>query len=311
MLEIVVRAAIGTQILALAVQFGLWTLRVRRPRLMLSAWTAVLIASLAMPAILLAMTSSGAGAAPASEPHWILAGSQWSAGIYLSVSVLLLLRLLWRLALSLRMLRATRPVAADWAIGGKLRTSTWIVAPVTVGRHVLLPAECVNWDARRRCAILAHQAAQVARGDFHVQLLSQLHRSVFWFSPLSWWLHNRLIVLSELASDDAAIAALGDRLSYAAILRDIARLPGTSFMGARFMGARFMGVRMARAATIRCRIARLMTDDQPNASHATREGIYHEENGRHPVARNIRHRPVVRLHDRLGHQNERPVLRVV
>jgi hypothetical protein len=301
MLEIVVRAAIGTQILALAVQLGLWTLRVRQPKLMLSAWIAVLIASLAMPAILLAMSSSDAGAVPASEPHWMLVGSKWPAGIYLSVSVLLLLRLMWRLALSLRMLRATRPVAADWAIGGKLRTSTWIGAPVTVGRHVLLPAECVNWDARRRCAILAHRAAQVARGDFHVQLLSQLHRSVFWFSPLSWWLHNRLIALSELASDDAAIAALGDRPSYAAILRDVARLPGISFMG----------VRMARAATIRRRIARLMTDDQPNASHAKGEGIRHEENGCYPVARNIRHRPVVRFHDRLGHQNERPMLHVV
>jgi bla regulator protein blaR1 len=301
MLEIVVRAAIGTQILALAVQLGLWTLRVRQPKLMLSAWIAVLIASLAMPAILLAMSSSDAGAVPASEPHWMLVGSKWPAGIYLSVSVLLLLRLMWRLALSLRMLRATRPVAADWAIGGKLRTSTWIGAPVTVGRHVLLPAECVNWDARRRCAILAHQAAQVARGDFHVQLLSQLHRSVFWFSPLSWWLHWRLTALSELASDDDAIAALGDRRSYAAILRDIARLPGISFMG----------VRMARGATLRRRIARFMTDEQPNASHAKREGIHREENGRHPVARNIRHRAVVRFHDRLGHQDERPMLRVV
>jgi len=301
MLEIVVRAAIGTQILALAVQLGLWTLRVRRPRLLLFAWTAVLITSMAMLATLSAMSASGVGPVRASEPHWILAGNEWPARIYLSVTALLLLRLLWRLALSLRMLRATRPVAADWAIGGKLRTSTWIGAPVTVGRHVLLPAECVNWDARRRCAILTHQAAQVARGDFHVQLLSQLHRSVFWFSPLSWWLHGRLTALSELASDDAAVAALGDRPSYAAILRDIARLPGISFMG----------VRMARAATLRRRIARLMTDDQPNASHAKREGIHHGENGRHPVARNIRHRPVVRLHDRLGHQNGRPMLHVV
>jgi BlaR1 peptidase M56 len=301
MLEIVVRASIGTQILALAVQLVLWMLRVRRPRLLLFAWTAVLITSMAMLATLSAMSASGVGVVRASEPHWILAGSNWPAGVYLFVAALLLLHFLWRLTLSLKMLRATRPVAADWAIGGKLRTSTWIGTPVTVGRHVLLPAECVNWDARRRCAILAHQAAQVARGDFHVQLLSQLHRSVFWFSPLSWWLHWRLTALSELASDDAAIAALGDRPLYATILRDIARLPGISFIG----------VRMARAATLRRRIARFMTDEQLNASHAKREGIHREENGRHPVARNIRHRAVVRFHDRLGHQDERPMLRVV
>jgi len=256
MLEIFVEAAIGTQVLALAVQLGLWTLRVRRPKLLLSIWTAVLIASMAMPAILSAMSPLDAGAMRASEPHWILAGSKWPAGIYLIVTVLLVLRLLSRLTLSLKMLRATRPVAADWAIGNRLRSNTWIGAPVTIGSHVLLPAECVNWDARRRRAVLEHQAAHVARGDFYVQLLSQIHRSVFWFSPLAWWLHRQLTALSELASDDAAIATLGDRPSYAAILRDIARLPRISFMG----------VAMARPATARQRIARLMTDEQLNAN---------------------------------------------
>jgi len=304
MLEIVVRAAIGTQVLALVVQLCLWTFRVRRPKLLLSIWTAVLIASMAMPAILLAMAASGTGAVRASEPHWISAGSKWPAGLYLFVTALLVLRLLWGLTLSLKMLRATRPVAADWAIGNRLRTCTWIGAPVTVGSHMLLPAECVNWDAHRRRAVLAHQAARAARGDFYVQLLSQIHRSVFWFSPLAWWLHRRLTALSELASDDAAIATLGDRPSYAAILRDIARLPRISFMG----------VAMARPATVRQRIARLMTDEQPNASlsrDAKNAGIHHEENGRHLGARNIRHRPVVRFHDRVGHQDGRPMRRVV
>jgi hypothetical protein len=297
MLEIVVRAAIGTQVLALVVQLCLWTLRVRRPKLLLSIWTAVLIASMAMLAILLAMAASGAGAARALEPHWISAGSKWPAGIYLSVTGLLVLRLLRGLTLSLKMLRATRPVAADWAIGTRLRTSTWIGAPVTIGSHMLLPAECVNWDARRRCAVLAHQAARVASGDFYVQLLSQIHWSVFWFSPLAWWLHRRLTALSELASDDAAIATLGDCLSYASILRDLARLPRISFMG----------VAMARPTTVRQRIARLTTDEHPNAS-LSRDAK--EENGRH-VARNIRRRPVVRFHDRVGHQDGRPMLRVV
>jgi beta-lactamase regulating signal transducer with metallopeptidase domain len=256
MLEIVVQAAIGTLVLALAVQLGLWTLGVRRPKPLLSIWTAVLIASIAMPAILSAMSPFGAGAVRASEPHWISAGSKWPTGLYLIVTALLALRLLWGLTLSLKMLRATRPVAADWAIGNRLRTSTWIGGPVTIGSHMLLPAECVNWDARRRRAVLAHQAARVARGDFYVQLLSQIHRSVFWFSPLAWWLHRRLTALSELASDDAAIAALGDRPSYAAMLRDLARLPRISFMG----------VAMARPATAHQRIARLSTDEQPNAS---------------------------------------------
>jgi hypothetical protein len=301
MLEIVVQAAIGSQVLALAVQLGLWTLRVRRPKPLLSTWTAVLIAAMAMPAILSAM--SPVGAVRASEPHWILAGSEW-LGLYVVVAATLLLRLLWSFTLSLRALRATRPVAADWAIGNKSRTSTWIGAPVTIGSHVLLPAECVNWDARRRRGVLAHQAAHVARGDFYIQLLSQIHRSMFWFSPLAWWLHGRLTALSELASDDAAIATLGDGPSYAAILRDIARLPRISFMG----------VAMSRPVTAHQRIARLSTDGQPTANFSpdTKNGATdHEENGPYLVARNDRHRPILRFHDRVGHQNERPMLRVV
>ena len=104
MLEIVVQGAIGALVLALAAQLGLWTLRVRRPKPLLSTWTAVLIVSMAMPAILSAMAACGAHA---SEPHWILAGSKWPAGIYLIATALLVLRLLWGLALSLKMLRAT------------------------------------------------------------------------------------------------------------------------------------------------------------------------------------------------------------
>jgi beta-lactamase regulating signal transducer with metallopeptidase domain len=165
MLEIVVRAAMGTMLLAFVVQLCLWALRVRRPKLLLSAWTAVLAASVAMPAISSTIPLFGATAARAWEPHWIVAWSTWLTGIYAFVAALLLLRLLRGLALSWNMLRSTQPVVADWAAGRKLRTSTWISAPVTVGGHVLLPAECVNWDARMRRAVLAHEGAHVARGD--------------------------------------------------------------------------------------------------------------------------------------------------
>ena len=51
MLEIVVRAAICTLLLALVVKLCLWMLRVRHPKLLLSAWTSVLIASVAMPVL--------------------------------------------------------------------------------------------------------------------------------------------------------------------------------------------------------------------------------------------------------------------
>ena len=292
MLEVVVRAAICTLLLAFAVQLCLRTLRVGHPKLLLSAWTAVLVASVAMPALQwaipsaaptllsrsfsragivnssapaplsplsmisssltsLAISPSGAATARASEPQRTFAWRKWLTGAYVLVASLFLLRLLLGLILSWRMLRATHPVRENWAAGKRLRTSTRICAPVTVGSHVLLPAECVNWDARRRRAVLAHEEAHIARGDFYVQLLSQVNRSVFWFSPQAWWLHRRLTALAELASDDAAIDALGDRPGYAAILLDVARLSrNPSF-----------GVAMARPATVSQRIERILAEE--------------------------------------------------
>jgi beta-lactamase regulating signal transducer with metallopeptidase domain len=284
MLEVVVRAAICTLLLALVLKLFLWTLRVRHPQLLLSAWTAVLIASLAMPALQLFITSavpaslsrsfspagivnlrvaeqlpslsaisstilsSGATATRGLKTNQQIAWRTWLTGGYALVATLLILRLLLGLVLSFRMLRATQPVRAEWAVGRKLRTSTWIAAPVTIGSSVLLPAECVNWDMRRRQAVLAHEGAHVARGDFYVQLLSQVNRAVFWFCPQAWWLHGQLAALAELASDDAAIEALGDRPSYAAILLDIARLPRNPSIA----------VAMARPATVSQRIERIL-----------------------------------------------------
>ena len=292
MLEVVVRAAICTLLLAFVVQLCLWTLRVRHPKLLLAPWTAVLVASVAMPALQRAIPSaaptllsrsfsragivnssvrapplpfsvisssiissaispSDATTARASEPHQTFAWRRWLTGAYVLVAALLLLRPLLGLILSWRMLRATHPVREDWAAGKRLRTNTWICAPVTVGSNVLLPAECVNWDERRRQAVLAHEESHIARGDFYIQLLSQVNRSVFWFSPLAWWLHRRLTALAELASDDAAIEALGDRPGYAAILLDVARLPRTPSIS----------VAMARPATVSQRIERILAEE--------------------------------------------------
>jgi beta-lactamase regulating signal transducer with metallopeptidase domain len=291
MLEVVVRAALCTLLLALVVQLFLWGLRVRHANLQLSAWTAVLVASLAMPVLqrvvptalpapLLsfspAQLADPATPAPRSalpqisypsaavtrapeahqsftwlESHPSFAWGEWLTKAYVFVASAMLLRLLLGLALSWRMLRAARPVHADWVGARKIRASAAICTPVTIGDNVLLPADHANWDTPTRQAVLAHEAAHVARGDFYFQLLSQLNRSVFWFSPLSWWLHARLSTLAELASDDAAIEVLGDRPGYASVLLDVARLAGTLPAG----------VAMARPATVARRIERILADE--------------------------------------------------
>ena len=313
MLEVVFRAAMCALLLAVVVQLGLWAFRVRHAQLLLSAWTAVLLASLTMPVLqralphaipaplsrslsLAAMIGRGApvaaprraprsavtarsGAlenaatatavalsplpsAPASTPSHMFAWKTWLAMIYLSVAAVLLFRLLLGLGLSWELLRSARPVVDDWIARGripkgrKIRTSARLSAPVTIGFTVLLPIECVNWDARQTRAVLAHEASHVGRGDFYIQLLSQLNRVLFWFSPLSWWLHARLTSLAELASDDAAVEAVGDRPTYASILLEMAQLADV----VHFARARAVSVAMARPSLVCQRIERILSE---------------------------------------------------
>ncbi len=97
--------------------------------------------------------------------------------------------------------------------------------------------------------MLAHEAAHAARGDYHVLLLAGLHRALFWFSPLAWWLHDRLADLAEVASDAEAATVLEQRSSYAAILLDFAARP-------RLRGVAAVG--MARQETVARRIERIL-----------------------------------------------------
>ena len=312
MLEVVFRAALCALLLALVVQAGLYAFRVRQAQLLLSVWTAVLLASVAMPVLqhvipqVVPVSLSGSvslarvievakptkisrlkaplsssvtspktvpdnvtpgpavalpNSSPATPPQAIT-WKTWVAGVYFSVAAILLFRLLLGLGLSWKLLRSAHPVVDDWVArgriptSGKIRTSARLSAPVTIGFTVLLPIECVNWDARRTQAVLAHEASHVARGDFYIQLLSQLNRLVFWFSPLSWWLHARLTSLAELASDDAAIEAVGDRPAYASILLEVARLAEVT----QLVRARAMSVAMARPALVCQRIERILSE---------------------------------------------------
>jgi beta-lactamase regulating signal transducer with metallopeptidase domain len=280
MLEALVVAALRTSLLALLVALGLRLLRVRHAQLLLAAWTAVLVASLAMPILqryvlitvplpvdlpvslanLPVAADPAADAAQAATPAVAAAVLQeatpalqpawqfWLTAAYLVVATALLLRLLVGLLLSWHLIRGARPIADSWAQGGHVRASAAISSPVTVGGSILLPADCSGWTAATQQAVLAHERAHIASGDFYVLALSQLNRALFWFNPLSWWLHRRLASLAELNSDDAAIEALGDGPGYAAVLLEMAR------RSAPMLG----GVAMARPATMRQRIERIL-----------------------------------------------------
>ena len=281
MLEVLGEATLRTALLAGVVQLGLWLLRIRRAQLLLVAWTVILAASLAMPALQwatplnlpvflnLPCTSLISPSNPQLQPSALEAPSPASVAefqelptirplleaTYLLVTSFLLLRLAVGVGLSLRLLGKAAPVRQDWTAKANVLISRDVAAPVTIANIILLPMDAVHWPPTMRQAILAHEQAHVARWDFAMLLLSQINRALFWFSPQSWWLHRRLAALAELASDDHAMEITGDRPGYAEVLLEMGRRSGPVLRG----------LAMARPATLRYRIERILSDTgRPN-----------------------------------------------
>ena len=45
--------------------------------------------------------------------------------------------------------------------------------------------------------MLAHEVSHVERHDALTQRLALIHRAIFWFSPLAWWLERKLAAVAE------------------------------------------------------------------------------------------------------------------
>ncbi len=305
MLDLLLESALRSLALGVAVWLGLGLLRVRNPRTQMTAWTVVLVASLAMPALMHRITVTIPAAAPPlrvveslssrlsaprSEPvempavptpgplalppatarsamphpsHPVMPGpadrhgSGWSgfdgrvmpAAVYLMVAACMLLRLLTGFLLSARMARDARPIREGWAAGVDVRTSDDVAMPVTFGLTILLPAEYADWSEAKRLAVLSHERAHVAHGDFYVLLLAAFNRAVFWFNPLAWWQLVRMAELAEIISDDAALEMLNDPPSYAGILLDFAGCPEEPPLATA----------MARGCMLRKRVERILS----------------------------------------------------
>jgi beta-lactamase regulating signal transducer with metallopeptidase domain len=304
-LDLLLESALRSLALGVAVWFGLALLRVRNPRAQMTAWTVVLVASLAMPVLMHRLTVTIPAAAPPlrvveslssrlagqrSEPAEIPAvlasapvapppatersampdpshpvmpdpadrrGSGWpgfnwrviAAAVYLVVAAFMLLRLLTGLLLSARMARNARPIHEGWAAGVDARTSDDVAMPVTYGSAILLPAEYADWSEAKQLAVLSHERAHVAHGDFYVLLLAAFNRAVFWFNPLAWWQLVRMAELAEIISDDAALEMLNDPPSYAGMLLDLAG----------GLEEPPVATPMARACTLRKRVERILS----------------------------------------------------
>jgi bla regulator protein BlaR1 len=198
---------------------------------------------------------------------------QWdevAAAVYLAVAFILLVRFAVGLAFACRLRKLSRPIdeprvlsrlasrAADSGLFSLPRTaeSELISVPVTMGAlsaTILLPAGWREWNDSKLDAVLAHELSHVARRDALTQRLSLLHRTLFWFSPLAWWLDRHLADLAEQASDEAALSDGADRKDYARTLLDffeaLQTAPGRVW---------WQGVSMAKAGQAEKRLERIL-----------------------------------------------------
>jgi beta-lactamase regulating signal transducer with metallopeptidase domain len=91
-----------------------------------------------------------------------------------------------------------------------LRVDAASAIPATWGLRrpvVLLPVDALDWPRERMRAVLLHELAHVARGDFLVQTLAGVACALHWFNPLAWLAERRLREECELASDDRVLGA--------------------------------------------------------------------------------------------------------
>ena len=211
-------------------------------------------------------------ASPPSDVHSTLVPSApipWRAlatGIYLAVAVLLLARFFVGLAFARSLMksaqtiddpRLTRKLASGLNFIPSAAESDLISVPVTMGAlrpMILLPSNWREWDAAKLDAVVAHEVSHVVRRDALTQHLSLLHRAIFWFSPLAWWLDRHLADLAEEVADEAALSCGADRKHYARILlgffEALHAAPGRVW---------WQGVSMAKAGQAEQRLERILS----------------------------------------------------
>jgi len=193
-----------------------------------------------------------------------------AAAIYPIVTLILFVRFLVGLAFSRRLTNASQSIdesrvtlrlasrayASGIASVPQAAESELISVPVTMGvlrPMILFPSGWREWDDAKLDAVVAHEVSHVARRDALTQRLSLMHRVIFWFSPLAWWLDRHLADLAEQASDEAALSCGADRKAYARTLLEF-------FEALRAAPGRvwWQGVSMAKAGQAEQRLERIL-----------------------------------------------------
>lgn len=117
--------------------------------------------------------------------------------------------------------------AADKPDAIRLLAADGVKSPLSWGwrRPVILIDPDLIADAEDAEAILAHEVAHIARGDWPMLMLSRVAAVLFWFNPLVWVLEREIVQQAEEAADLAAAERM-DPARYAETLLAQARFNG-------------------------------------------------------------------------------------
>lgn len=172
----------------------------------------------------------------AHTPTWL--AFSWplaAASIFFTVAPFLLARIALGAIFGRRLARSAEAIGDASAIrvlirqartagvvsAPRLAESDLVSVPVTLGVFrpvIVVPSYWRKWDEPTLRAVIAHEMSHVARHDALTQRLALIHRAIFWFSPLAWWLDRALANAAEEASDEAVLVAGADQAFYAETL---------------------------------------------------------------------------------------------
>lgn len=110
-----------------------------------------------------------------------------------------------------------------------IRRSGSVRVPVAFGLRrpvVLVPLDCSDWTSDQRRAVIMHELAHVARGDWVAQLLERALCAAYWFHPLVWWAAARRRREAERACDETVVGLGMSRRLYASLLLSFAERRG-------------------------------------------------------------------------------------
>lgn len=233
-----------------------------------AAWTAAVVAHLAIPVLTLAIPGIDCPLLP--TPPWLTVATLAAAptpGQASPISApelsrgLALLSLVWltgAVAVLLRLALGTWRVARLAAAGARVDHGPWralaqrvsvqlgMTRPVTLLRSdrlttpitwgvvspvVILPPDADEWPEVRRRMVLVHEMAHVRRFDTLTQLLAQLVLACFWFDPLLWVAARSMRAEREYACDNCVLRDGAAPSLYAGELVDFARRLGDAAPG--------------------------------------------------------------------------------